>query len=55
MTPKEFEEAMDKIYSNPFDIRIAHYDADKLMCDVLRQLGYEDGVEIYNMYCHQLY
>jgi hypothetical protein len=50
MTPEEFAEKMGKIFSPPkkYDNERAHVEADDLMCDLLRKLGYEAGVEIFS-------
>lgn len=50
MTPEEFAKAMQEIYDREkydSDTEGAHWDADKLMCDLLEKLGYTEGVEIY--------
>ena len=45
MTPEEFAERMKLINDNPsFDEERTHFLADALMCDVLRLLGYGEGV-----------
>ena len=48
MTPKEFAEAMEaaaKFYEA--DVEIGHSSGDHLMCRVLSELGYNEGVEIF--------
>lgn len=46
MKPKEFAERMRDINEIEFtDDR--HHAADELMCEVLNDLGYEEGVEIF--------
>jgi hypothetical protein len=45
MTPEEFMAAMQKL--NTGDEEADHSNADKLMCEVLKQFGYEAGVEIF--------
>lgn len=51
MTPEEFKNEMQKI-SNQLgkkfcDEEITHLEADGLMCDVLRELGYGEGVGVF--------
>ena len=46
MTPEEFKEKMKNIWDK-YDEEDGHDLADRLMCDVLRQLGYGEGVEIF--------
>lgn len=46
ITPAEFEDRMKEINANKY-IEDRHIDADKLMCAVLRDLGYSKGVEIF--------
>lgn len=46
MTPEEFCEKM-KEFAGEYDKECAHIDADALMCDVLEQFGYKDGVEVF--------
>lgn len=54
MTPQEFKEKMDDVVKSEldpifgFDAEIAHVHADDLMCELLIQLGYEEGVQIFN-------
>ena len=43
MTPEEKE--MQEIAS--YDIEAKHHKADKLLCKLLRLLGYDKGVEIF--------
>ena len=45
MTPGEFKKKMD--YIGDFDPEGCHVKADILMCDLLRSLGYKDGIEIF--------
>lgn len=58
MTPKEFETHMQKISKNvmelddqnpdmPSMIETAHIKADELMCEILIELGYEEGVDLF--------
>lgn len=46
ITPKEFKKQMEEI--NEWDYtEDRHIYADKLMCDVLIQHGYSEGVEVF--------
>ena len=48
MTPEEFKLKMQTIlteYGN--NIESSHYAMDKLMCEVLSDLGYEEGVKVF--------
>ncbi len=47
LTPAEFAERMKAIFPDDgcYDEEVAHGEADKLMCHVLRSLGYGDGVQ----------
>lgn len=56
LTPEEFTKAMkdisDKLVNPPkdrpyYDEEDAHMEMDGLMCDLLRSLGYGDGVDIF--------
>ena len=54
MTPEGFAEAMEKLravagtWLKPGDkVHESHREADDLMCEVLRQLGYEEGVAMF--------
>lgn len=56
LTPEEFAKAMKDIsnkLANPpkdlpyYDEEDAHMEMDDLMCDLLRSLGYGDGVDIF--------
>jgi hypothetical protein len=48
MTPKEFEARMrENLSSLGFDPETAHIEADKLICDLLRSLGYGDGIDLF--------
>ncbi len=48
ISPEEFKARMGQLF-NPaeYDEEIAHCDADKLMCDLLRQIGYGEGIDIF--------
>lgn len=48
ISPKEFADKMQKLLAlNSDDEEGTHRNADALMCQVLRSLGYEVGVEIF--------
>ena len=52
ITPEEFARRMREIERTRKDIHISeeveqHLEADDLLCDVLRSLGYGEGVEIF--------
>ena len=48
MKPESFKERMEAIRdSKNYDTEIKHILADKLMCDLLRSLGYGAGIEVY--------
>lgn len=56
LTPEEFAKMMkdisDKLVNPPecrpyYDKEDAHIEMDYLMCDLLRSLGYGDGVDIF--------
>ena len=49
MTPDEFYKRMADIYgdSDYYDIEEGHLRADELICDVLKSLGYEKGIELF--------
>ena len=48
-TPKEFAEEMEHIKNEyGFDKEMAHSCADDLMCEILRSLGYKEGVKIFD-------
>jgi len=46
-TPDEFKKRMREIFpeSGGYDPEAAHVDADDLMCEVLEDLGYGDGLK----------
>jgi hypothetical protein len=46
MTPAEFKERMAQ-WSGLSDPDIAHHEADKLLLECLRSLGYGEGCDIY--------
>ena len=53
ITPAEFEDEMREIANKVTDVSVdyheeeAHGAADDLMCEVLKDLGYTKGVEIF--------
>ena len=49
MTPGEFAQRMRDIYPEDdcYDPEVAHGPADDLLCEVLRELGYGEGVGTY--------
>ena len=47
MSPEEFKENMKNIentFDNPEE---SHWEMDNLMCDVLKSLGYSEGIDIF--------
>lgn len=46
MSPDEFKAQMAE-YSRSDDEEYRHIDADALMCKVLAELGYKDGIRIF--------
>ena len=47
MTPEEFKTKMQSIPDYPTDKEAAHSEADDLMCDLLEELGYGEGVAVF--------
>lgn len=52
MTPEQFAEKMRDLYNDSYNRKAmgvveAHEKADALMCELLRSLGYGEGVEIF--------
>ena len=48
MTPAEFAESMDTIFQDNFyDQELLHIKMDDLMCNVLCELGFSDGIEVF--------
>lgn len=49
MTSKEFADKMKEIFPGKYeyDVEKSHGKADDLMCELLKQLGYEDGIKIF--------
>ncbi len=46
MTPEQFRDAM-KAIKEANDIENGHVKADKLLCEVLEQIGYAEGVKVF--------
>lgn len=46
MTPEEFKKRMQEAAALEYE-EVAHPDADGVMCDLLRELGYGDGVDVF--------
>lgn len=46
ISPEKFLEAMQEIANNN-DTEEKHSDADTLICEVLKRLGYEKGVAVF--------
>lgn len=47
-SPEKFRDMMlDIVNTAPDDIEITHMMMDALMCDVLRALGYEKGIDVF--------
>ena len=48
LTPEEFADRIRAIFQDvDHDVERAHGEADELLCDLLRELGYGDGVTIF--------
>lgn len=47
MTEKDFTERMKNI-NELTDVEARHREADELLCQALRDLGYKEGLEIYD-------
>lgn len=48
MTPEKFADKMNAIFNEYFnDEERRHIAMDNLMCEVLRELGYGDGIDIF--------
>ena len=47
MTPEQFRDAMLKLANNQQDKEGRHCDMDDLLCAVLEELGYREGVRIF--------
>lgn len=49
MTPEEFKNKMQEIYDKSYGGgEDSHIAADMLLCEVLTQLGYKEGIDIFN-------
>ena len=49
MTPEEFRQRMEEIRKTDGDDEyIAHIEMDGVMCDLLCQLGYGDGIKVFD-------
>ena len=48
ISPEEFAEKMKTIFHDGYDVENAHADADDLMCEMLIQFGYGEGVDIFD-------
>lgn len=46
MTPEEFEREMREVFVG-HDPENEHEKADKLICNLLESLGYDDGVKVF--------
>lgn len=46
ITPEEFKQKMQE-YDGMYDMEERHAYADALMCVTLQELGYEDGIKIF--------
>lgn len=46
-TPQEFAQAMAELAEKERFVEDMHEAMDDLMCEVLRELGYEEGIDIY--------
>lgn len=51
MSPEEFAKRMSAIEEQCDDEEINHVKGDALMCEVLTELGYGDGVKIFDDMC----
>ena len=47
ITPEEFKNRMISLSSNEYNEEDEHIDADNLMCDILKEFGYEEGVNVF--------
>lgn len=49
MNPQEFYEKMKRLRgdNDDYDEELTHDAMDNLMCEVLTELGYEDGVKVF--------
>ena len=47
MKPEEFKKRMNKLATSNGFIADRHRKMDALMCEVLRSIGYDDGIDIF--------
>jgi hypothetical protein len=47
VTPEEFKAAIENVVSDGWYTGDWHEEADAIMCELLKQLGYGEGIEIY--------
>ena len=47
ISPKEFAEKMRQIAEKRDDEEVCHVEMDDYICEILKALGYEEGVEIF--------
>ena len=47
MTPEKFKNEMIAIAERNLGLEGFHLEADDLICKVMRELGYSDGIEIF--------
>jgi hypothetical protein len=49
LTPEQFRDAMKEIgEKHAGDWEVIHSEADNLICALLREMGYEEGLNIYD-------
>lgn len=52
MTPEEFKQKMTDAYHDHYEVNddeeVVHYVMDGIMCELLRDLGYGEGIDIFN-------
>lgn len=46
MTPKEFKDRIQQL-DDKAGVEAFHIEADQLMCEVLEELGFSEGIEIF--------
>lgn len=47
MTPEEFAEKMRDLYTKPYEAFRTHKKADMIIINLLEELGYKEGANIY--------
>ena len=47
ITPEDFKERMNVLADDTGDTELCHEYMDDLMCDVLRELGYGEGIDVF--------